>query len=378
MILQALDIKDNCTGIFHNGRIVVDPTPELLRKYSLAWKHSDSLEDKNYTYLYIMSRGQPLSSFSKRPQTLVGLNKIFKAHQRASTTAKIDMSQSCFFDMVPEHHMNSWLLERSDALENLWNKCHRNIPSDYDILHKCHVLTANISKRRLRYQGSPKKVEYDIFGSSTGRLTTVKGTFPILNMKKPERVNIQPNNHAFVEFDFNAAEIRTLLGLSGREQPDQDIHNWVSREIFSGEITREEVKRKIFSWLYNFSASDLQLSKIFSREVFRDFYCGDKSYLKTPYGRELKVEERKAQNYLLQSTTSDIVMENSYNIMKFLEGKKTEVAFSLHDSVILDFHKEDLNCLRELKSIFEQTPWGKFKTSCKIGKNFGNMKELQI
>ena len=98
----------------------------------------------------------------------------------------------------------------------------------------------------------------------------------------------------------------------------------------------------------------------------------------TPFGRRLTVEQRKAQNYLLQSTTSDQVLENVYMIQKILLGTKSKVAFTLHDSVVLDMAKEDAFLLADIKKQFESTRWGNFKSTCKIGANFGNLKELKI
>ena len=100
--------------------------------------------------------------------------------------------------------------------------------------------------------------------------------------------------------------------------------------------------------------------------------------LKTPFGRNLAVEERKAQNYLLQSTTSDQVLENAYKIQKMLSSKKSNVAFTLHDSIILDVAKEDSKILKDIKKQFEQTRWGNFVSTCKIGKTFAELKELKV
>ena len=100
--------------------------------------------------------------------------------------------------------------------------------------------------------------------------------------------------------------------------------------------------------------------------------------LTTPFGRRLAVDERKAQNYLLQSTTSDIVIQNAYKIMKMLKGKKSQIAFTLHDSIIIDMCKKDAIMLKEIKEQFEQTPWGPFRSTCKIGKTFGDLKDLVI
>ena len=100
--------------------------------------------------------------------------------------------------------------------------------------------------------------------------------------------------------------------------------------------------------------------------------------LETPYGRRLPVSERKAQNYLLQSTTSDIVIENAYKIMKILQQRQSSIAFTLHDSVVIDMSAEDGDLLHEIKSVFEETRWGPFRSNVRIGKDFGNMKEVQV
>jgi len=100
--------------------------------------------------------------------------------------------------------------------------------------------------------------------------------------------------------------------------------------------------------------------------------------LQTPFGRRLAVDERKAQNYLLQSTTSDQVIENAYKIQKMLKNKKSKIAFTLHDSIILDMAQEDAIMVKDIKRQFEQTRWGNFVSTCKIGKTFGDLKELKV
>ena len=71
-------------------------------------------------------------------------------------------------------------------------------------------------------------------------------------------------------------------------------------------------------------------------------------------------------------------MHNSYKIQKFLENKKSKIAFLLHDSIIIDMAREEANLVREIKKIFEKTKWGNFKSSCKVGKDFGSLKEVDI
>ena len=168
------------------------------------------------------------------------------------------------------------------------------------------------------------------------------------------------------------------MALSGQEQPQGDIHEWIVSSVFDNKIPRAQAKTELFAWLYNPSSSKSRLDQIFSREIFRDFYSFEKNVLTTPFGRKLPVEERKAQNYLLQSTTSDQVIENAYKIQKMLCGKKSTIAFTLHDSIILDMSREDAIMLKDLKKVFEKTRWGNFLSTCKIGKTFGSLKEIMI
>ena len=349
---------------------------KVIETYNLAWKHSPMLDDEKYKYLYLLAKQDDLSSYTQDPESFKMYTEKMKAHQKAAIAAKVNLNEECFFDLIPTHQLVKWFSLKQSALNNL--KKNTQFESDYEILHKAHVLTTNISREQIKYKNLKGRVLYNIFGSATGRLTTLRESVPVMTMKKEERTFLEPNNDVFVEMDLNAAEARTLLALSGIEQPVQDIHEWLMKNVYKTSLSREKAKIKLFSWLYNFSSTDKELDKFFSRQIFRDFYCAEQSVLTTPYGRKLKVDERKAQNYLLQSTTSDIVIENAYKIMKMLKDKKTKIAFTLHDSIILDVCRSEAHILPDVKHKFESTRWGSFLTICKIGTNFGDLRELKI
>ncbi len=69
-------------------------------------------------------------------------------------------------------------------------------------------------------------------------MTTRKGYFPILTLDGEYRSILKPKNNYFVEFDYNAAELRVLLGLSGKAQPQEDMHQWNIDNIYRGIGTR--------------------------------------------------------------------------------------------------------------------------------------------
>ena len=375
-IIQSLYVERNCKGVFVEDKLHKEPTLEFLNSYNLSWKHTPQLDDENFRYLYLSLKDDDLSPYCHDPELFLIYKRKLEAHQKAATTAKVSLEEECFFDLLPEHQLTRWFRIRQQALENLYGMTKKE--DDYDILHKAHVLTTNIAHQDINFGDKKGRVLYNIFGSATGRLTTKKGSVPILTLKKEQRQLLTPQNDALVELDLNAAEIRMLLALSGKDQPQQDIHEWVAKEVFCNEFARDEVKVKVFSWLYNFSAPKSQLDEIFSRTIFRDFYSFEDEVLQTPFGRRLAVDERKAQNYLLQSTTSDQVIENAYKIQKMLKGKKSKIAFTLHDSIILDMAQEDAIMVKDIKRQFEQTRWGNFVSTCKIGKTFGTLKELKI
>lgn len=376
MILQTLDIKNNCKGIFHQGQFFLEKYEDIIKNSTVSWKHSQILNDEQYRYLYLSLRDEDLSTYSHDPELFSTYKNKMESHQRAAITAKVSLKDECFFDLIPEHQLTRWFCIRQQALDNLYKATKKD--TDYEILHKAHVLTTNISQQDISFGTKLGRVLYNIFGSATGRLTTKKGSIPVLTLKKEQRELLTPQNDAFVELDLNAAEVRTLMALSGREQPQGDIHEWIVKNVFDGQIERSKAKIELFAWLYNPSNSKSRFDQIFSRQIFRDFYSSDDEVLTTPFGRRLSVDERKAQNYLLQSTTSDIVIENAYKIMKMLKGKKSHIAFTLHDSIILDMAKEDVKMLKDIKYQFESNNWGFFASTCKVGKNFGNLKELKL
>ena len=92
--------------------------------------------------------------------------------------------------MLPDHLLNRWLTLRESAMKGISKEIDR--PSDYDILHKIHVLTSEIANQDIEVSGNDERVMYDMFSSATGRLATKKGSFPVLNLHKNERSNIKP------------------------------------------------------------------------------------------------------------------------------------------------------------------------------------------
>ena len=98
--------------------------------------------------------------------------------------------------------------------------------------------------------------------------------------------------------------------------------------------------------------------------------------LQTPFGRTINAPIRKALNYLLQSSSSDNTLDRFCKISNFLRATRSHVAFVVHDSVVIDLHKDDRRLIPELVEMFSDTKLGKFKVNCSLGKNLGSMREF--
>ena len=145
--------------------------------------------------------------------------------------------------------------------------------------------------------------------------------------------------------------------------------------IFNDKYTREQTKKRVFAWLYNPRAKNSKLSKHFNRDLALKKYYFNNT-VTTPFDRTLKVQEDKALNYLIQSTASDLFLASMLETEKLLKNRKSFTSFCIHDSLVIDFAREDQPIINDLVKKFSNTKFGNFKTNLSIGKNFGAMKKI--
>ena len=240
-----------------------------------------------------------------------------------------------------------------------------------------NLLTNTTDRNRIKkLTAGPKHIDYNLFGTATGRLTTFSNSFPILTLKKQLRQIVKPKNDWFVSLDYNGAEIRTVLALSNEPQPDYDIHLWNCKNVFGGFIDREDAKDRFFAWLYNPDSTEIE-NNFYDRDKLLDQYYSD-GCVSTPFGRVIEVEKRKAFNYLIQSTTSDIVLEQAVKLDQFLSDKKSFISHIVHDEIVLDLDDSERNIVPLMRNIFENNVFGSFVSNVNAGKNYYDLKELNL
>jgi len=395
LLFQALDDKGQCVGVYVDGKLSFKNIPTGLTS---TWDYANFLKDQDINYARLYCGGQTLDQAC--PDHLLDewheKSAKLKAFLNSFKESKVSLRENCFFDLVPERFLLDFCEIKNEITKYILENYEK--PKNYDFLLQTNVILSKIKqndldidadalKNRLhefkvrqfvnKLDRTNKYIDFNLFGTKTGRLSTKKKSFPIMTMDKAYRKVLRPKNECFVELDFNAAELRTLLALSGIDQPQEDLHDWNINNIFEGNETREEAKKRIFAWLYNPEAKDHSLDKTYDkRSVVKKYFTG--SEVKTCFDRTIPCDSHHALNYIIQSTTSDLLLKQMVKVDKILEGTKSFIAFPLHDSLVIDLSLADRGMVKELVDIFKETELGTFRTNLSIGRNFGEMKKYEV
>jgi len=362
---------------------------------SVTWKYSGSLHNKAVEYMFLRTNGKSIEDCcpTQHAEELKTCQNKLKAYLKSFKIAKVNLNDHCIFDLIPEDFLVRFCEVKNKITEHVYYNYERppnyeHLDSVQQLIHKIkyqklnlsisdcrHLMTTTRERQKVKLLLSQyNSIDYNIFGTITGRLTTNSDSFPILTLKKELRQMIKPNNDLFVCLDYNGAEVRTLLDLCDQQQPDEDIHSWNSKHLFEQEVTREECKVRFFAWLYDPTSDDVKSNQYDRKKVLDKWYS--QGYINTPYGRKIEVEERKALNYLLQSTTSDRVLAKAVEIDKFLVDNKCKsyISHIVHDEIVLDYDDNDRALIEQIKEIFEDG----YLCNLSAGKDYYNLKELKL
>jgi len=397
----TLDDKSECVGVYCDGELHFDSIPEDLTH---TWCHTDSLKTigaSKVEYANLYCQGKTLEQVCPKDMRSrwEKINKRMAAYFSSFIEAKVDLSENCFFDLIPKQYLTEYCDLKTRIVKSVFAE--HDKPQNYDLLKDLVVMVGDIKKRKitldmasLRKQAHKRRardllksfkeksktnfIVYDPFKTKTGRLAVKSGSFPILNLDKEFRTVVLPENDLLLELDYNAAEIRVLLALAGMEQPEGDIHQWHASHL---NVSRERAKELVLSWLYGSKTSDIgeNIQKLYDKDkILTSFYNRQEDSVTTPMGRTIKTDDFRALNHLVQSTTADMVFEQMAKVYRHLQGKESFIKFCLHDSIVIDLKKEDLDGIMDLVDLFSNTRFGRIRVGASAGKNFGNMKKLEI
>jgi hypothetical protein len=399
MYFQTLDDKTECVGVYKNGELHFDNFPNELKR---TWKYTGSIRDEDIEYAWIYANGKNLLEVCP-PEYEKELNSAIRkmeAFYKSFRIAKINMHEHCIFDLIPEDALLAFCDIKNKVTEYVFATEEK--PVNYDFLDQAYKLLFQIREQKLNIDtsdcrnlftstnnriglqkivGGNKFVDYNLFGTVTGRLTTYPGSFPMLTMKKDFRSVVKPHNDWFLSLDYNGAEVRTVLNLLGMPQPQEDIHEWNMANIFQdtgfkNHPNRDDAKTMFFGWLYN-PDSEVIKSSVYDRQAIVDEYYHD-GMVETAFGRKIEVDERRALSYIVQSTTSDLVIDRSIAINNFLKDKKSFISHIVHDELVIDLDDEDRELIPEIKDIFSNNKLDKFMVNLSAGKNYFDLEELKV
>lgn len=395
MLFQVLDYKDKCSGYFADNKLHKGAPIPIKGE---TWTHTKHLEKGEYELGSIYASGATITDVcpSDLTEEWRAIKKTLRAYLKALNLAQVSLESNCFYDVVPEFFLYRFLRAKAKITQHVLGTYAR--PKNYDAMYCLIEMLTDVRCRHLNIDVGPIRhllssvrgrnfhrtlhdvkpiCDYNPWGTITGRLATNPHTFPILTMNKEFRGCVKPTNDWILELDFNAAELRVLLALAGVEQPRKDIHDWNAKHIFKGNLNREEAKTKTFAWLYS-CRDNKELGRLYNKElVQRKYWDGYK--IETDYGRIIEnVDEHHALNYIVQSTTIDMVHEQAYKIYELLKERKSYISFFIHDAVYIDLAEEDRYEILNLLDIFKQTRYGMFRVNVSAGRNLGELQKLKL
>lgn len=382
MFIQCLD-----KNLFYYDK-QIHCSDVLPSDISCTWNYNSYFGKTNIEIINIYVNGQSSKNFcsSKLLERYTFLLNKFKSFTKLFNERKnFDYNNIRLDEMIPIKFLLDYCMIKEEiafsVLEN-----HQK-PSHYEILSKIIKIIETIKFQQINLDDCLKEkykpyIHYNPWSVITGRMGLYSGWFPITNLKKEKRKYIKPQNDFFFEVDMNSAEIRIILALMGFTYPKEvDIHDFHNKEKWNNSLSREEIKRDFYSWLYNpLKKCDFYDSvyKSDSIEQLKEVYYRD-GFIETVFGRKIPCEEKKWLSYLAQSTCSDTFFENLYKVWLKLINMQSFIGFTLHDSAVLDvstWEKEYI--VSETVDAFSKTRFGEFKVNQKEGFDYGSMKTPQM
>jgi hypothetical protein len=379
--------------IYFNGKFY---HKEIPCEFTGTWNFFSFLENyDNIEYANFYKNAETLEEACPEDQKerFKEINLKIKSYLNSFKQVKLNFQNYSLYDLIPQKTLiefyetknmitqnilkNSVRLEHYEILKNnakvFSNIKEQKLNLDYSCLNN-EINTDKVQRLFVKRQNFVPYIKYNFHGTKIGGMSLEYGSFPILNLKKDLRKIIKPVNDFFVSFDYNGAHLRVMLSLIGLQQPKEDIYEWNIKNILKCDISRENVKKMAFHWLYS-DTSTLLDSAYDKKILLEKYFFGDK--IKNVFGREIESNRFHAINYIVASSFNDMFSQQFYKIYQLLKGKKTFISALIHDSILIDFNKSEEHLIDEISNLLSDTIFGEFRVNIEKGNDFGNMKKWE-
>ena len=152
MIFQTFDDKKECIAIFVKDKIHKNKLSTPLTK---TWNYSEVLKNKDVEYAKYYCGGKSLSEAC--PDHLrkewEDVNRKLGAFYRATTEAKLELEEHCFFDLVPPHFLLSYGRIKSKICAHVFSNFKK--PQNYEFMVNLAKITNRDKEYKTKYRYNP-------------------------------------------------------------------------------------------------------------------------------------------------------------------------------------------------------------------------------
>lgn len=224
-------------------------------------------------------------------------------------------------------------------------------------------------------------------GTETGRFSCSEPNLQNAPKKDEEEYQIRKcftprEDYCFVMIDYAQQEYRMMLDYAGEHGiikqvlDGADVHQAMATQVG---IDRQKAKTLNFAVLYG--ASEVAVADLLKCTIPEAQELLSKYYLRLPKVRRFKrdvIEKGRLRgyvvnwagrrchisnpnwayilpNHLIQGGCADVVKFSMVKIHKFLQGKRSRLLMCIHDELLFEIHKDELEIVPILKSLMENT-----------------------
>jgi DNA polymerase I len=212
---------------------------------------------------------------------------------------------------------------------------------------------------------------------------------------------IPRDGYLFVMIDFDQMEYRMMLDQANSKSLIREVQNGLDVHEATAKlagVTRSEAKTVNFLTLYGGGISTLAESLGVSENKARDIQqhirkaapeiqtfirsvidkAESRGWVFNWYGRRYYFPDKtkcyRAPNYLIQGGCADVIKIAMNKIASFLEDKRSRMVLTIHDELVFEIHKDELDTIATIKHLMETVyPYRKLPLTVSIDHSYTSL-----